>query len=78
MTGGSARGIAGPPGLPPAILARLVEGFTATLADPAFQAEAARLNLPLQSLGGDAYRDMMLANHTASRELWPRRPWKVQ
>jgi tripartite-type tricarboxylate transporter receptor subunit TctC len=78
VTGGSARGIAGPPGLPPAILTRLVEAFAATLADPAFQAEAARLNLPLRPLSGDAYRDMMLANHAALRELWQRRPWKDQ
>ena len=76
VTGGSARGIAGPPGLPPAIQARLVEAFAATLADSAFQAEAARLNLPLRPLAGDAYRNMMLANHTALRELWQRRLWK--
>ena len=78
VTGGSARGIAGPPGLPPAVHARLVEAFAATLADPAFRAEAERLNLPLRPLSGDAYRGMMLANQAALRELWQRRPWKDQ
>lgn len=75
VLGGSARGIAGPPGLPVAIQNRLVEAFSATLADPAFQADAARLNLPLRPLVGDEYRDMMLANQATLRELWQKRPW---
>lgn len=76
VLGGSARGIAGPPGLPPEIVARLREAFAGALADPAYLALAAQQNIPLRPLIGDAYRDMMLADQAGLRALWAVRPWR--
>ncbi|PZW43561.1 tripartite-type tricarboxylate transporter receptor subunit TctC [Humitalea rosea] len=74
--GGSARGIAGPPGMPAEIVARLREAFAKALADPAYIALAAQQNIPLRPLIGDAYRDMMLADQAQLRALWAIRPWR--
>lgn len=78
VEGGSQRGIFGPPGLPDAVRARLVQAFGAALADPAFRAEAERLDLPLNPVVGDAYRASVLAADARLRELWARRPWRDQ
>jgi tripartite-type tricarboxylate transporter receptor subunit TctC len=76
VIGGSARGIAGPPGMPPEIVARLVEAFHDALADPALLADAERTGTPLRPLVGDEYRRMMRADHEAIEALWQRRPWR--
>ena len=76
ILGGSARGIAGPPGLPVEIAEALRAAFRAALADPAFVAEAAKLNLPLRPLIGEAYAAMMAADLATLRRLWARHPWK--
>ncbi len=76
LLGGSARGIAGPPNLPTQVREVLAAGFRAAFADPAFIAEAARLNLPLRPLVGADYRAMMRADDAALRALWQLRPWK--
>ena len=76
--GGAQRGIVGPPGLPAPIRKRLVEAFGAALADPAFRAEAERVDLPLRAILGDDYRDAVLGTEGRLRELWKRRPWRDQ
>jgi tripartite-type tricarboxylate transporter receptor subunit TctC len=76
VLGGSARGIAGPPGMPAEIVARLREAFREALADPAFVAEAERTGMPLRPLIGDEYKAMMQADYAALRALWQRRPWR--
>jgi tripartite-type tricarboxylate transporter receptor subunit TctC len=76
VVGGSARGIAGPPGIPAPIRDALRDAFRSALADPAFVAEAARLNLPLRPLIGEDYAAMMAADLASLRALWQRRPWK--
>ena len=76
ILGGSARGIAGPPGIPAPIRDALREAFRDALADPAFVAEAAKLNLPLRPLIGEDYAAMMAADLASLRRLWARRPWK--
>ncbi|MBX6745443.1 MAG: tripartite tricarboxylate transporter substrate binding protein [Acetobacteraceae bacterium] len=76
ILGGSARGIAGPPGIPAPIREKLEAAFREALADPAFLAEAERLNLPLRPLVGEEYRAMMASDLAALRALWQRRPWK--
>jgi tripartite-type tricarboxylate transporter receptor subunit TctC len=75
IVGGSARGIAGPPGLPSEIRARLERAFAAALADPAFLREAERASLPLRPLVGPAYRAMAAQVETTVRALWRVRPW---
>lgn len=72
---GSARGIAGPPGLPAEMKTRLEQAFTAALADPAFLREAQRASLPLRPLVGAAYRAMAAQVETTTRALWQVRPW---
>ncbi len=74
--GGSARGIAGPPGIPAPIRARLEQAFREAMADPGFLAEAAKLDLPLRPLIGEDYARMMAEDLAALRALWARRPWK--
>lgn len=76
VTGGSARGLVGPPGLPAEIRQTLGTALGATLADPAFQAEAAKLNLPLKPLVGAEYSRFVMGNDGAAQALWQRRPWK--
>ncbi len=76
VLGGSARGIAGPPGLPAEIRARLEAAFAKALADPALLADAERTGVPLRPLVGDAYRQMMRADHAAIEALWRKRPWR--
>ena len=76
VEGGSARGIVAPPGLPSDVTVRLREAFAAALEDPAFQAEADRLNMPLRPLVGEDYRAFILANDAALRALWARQPWR--
>ena len=76
ILGGSARGIAGPPGIPAPIREALREAFRGALADPGFVAEAAKLNLPLRPLIGEDYAAMMAADLASLQRLWARRPWK--
>ena len=76
VTGGSARGIVGPPGLPAPVREQLGAAIGAALADPAFLAEAARLNLPLRPLVGADYRRFVMANDAAAQALWQKRPWR--
>jgi tripartite-type tricarboxylate transporter receptor subunit TctC len=75
MVAGSARGIAGPPGLPAPIRTKLEQVFTAAFADPAFLREAQRVFLPLRPLVGAAYRDMAVQVDTMVSGLWKVRPW---
>jgi tripartite-type tricarboxylate transporter receptor subunit TctC len=72
----ASRGIIGPPGLPPAITARLEEAFRAALADPAFLREAERQHLPLRPLVGAEYRRMAGTVDAQLQELWKPRPWR--
>lgn len=78
VIGGSARGFVGPPDMPAAITGSLVAAFRALLASPEFAAEAARLNLPLRPLLGDAFRAATLQEAEAVRELFRKRPWSTR
>jgi len=78
VLGGSARGFVGPPGLPPEIAARLIGAFRTILSDPAFLAEAERLNLPLRPLLGEEYKAAVLAEAASAKALYERSPWSTQ
>ncbi len=75
IVAGSARGIAGPPGLPAPIRARLERAFAEALADPDFLQEAQKVSLPLRPLVGATYRDMAMQVDASVRALWQVRPW---
>jgi tripartite-type tricarboxylate transporter receptor subunit TctC len=77
VLGGSARGFVAPPGLPAEITARLVNAFRTILADPAFLAEAERLNLPMRPLIGDAYKSAVMTEAAAAKALYERSPWST-
>jgi tripartite-type tricarboxylate transporter receptor subunit TctC len=71
----AARGIVGPPGMPPAVTARLEAAFREALADPAFKAEMARQFMPMRPLIGADYRAEAARVDAALQELWKVRPW---
>jgi tripartite-type tricarboxylate transporter receptor subunit TctC len=73
---GASRGIVGPPGLPAAITAALVDALAGAMADPAFQAEAVRQAMPLRPILGRAYRDYAAMVDSRTRELWQVSPWR--
>lgn len=76
VLGGSARGIAAPPGLHPEITLQFELAFTAMLADEVFLRDAEVQGFPMRPLVGRAYRQMMAADYAAIRALWQRRPWR--
>ncbi|WP_431285378.1 tripartite tricarboxylate transporter substrate binding protein [Humitalea sp. 24SJ18S-53] len=71
----ASRGFVGPGGMPPDVTQRLIAAFGTILADPAFQAEAARLSMPLRPVLGAAYRDLALETEAELRALWQARRW---
>ena len=73
---GAARGIVGPPGLPPAITERLLAAFEVALRDADFLREARRLFMPLNPMVGAPYRAMAQRTEDQLRALWQRRPWR--
>ncbi len=72
----ASRGIVGPPGMPPAVVAKLEEAFRGALADPRFIAEAQRVSMPLRPLVGAEYKKMVEENAAMLQELWQARPWR--
>lgn len=76
ILGGSARGLAGPPGMPGEVVAQLTAAFRDAMADPAYIAETTRLGLPIRPLVGEEFRRMMAEDYSRLRALWQRRPWK--
>jgi tripartite-type tricarboxylate transporter receptor subunit TctC len=76
VVGGSARGFVAPPGLPDAIAQQLVDAMRRMAEDPAFLAEAEKVNLPLRPVFGAEYRAAVLREQEAVKDLFTRRPWK--
>jgi tripartite-type tricarboxylate transporter receptor subunit TctC len=73
---GAQRGIVAPPGLPLPIRDALTAAFAAAIADPAFLAEAERLQMPISGIVGDAYRQEMVRIDTRLKKMWARKPWR--
>ncbi|WP_424813620.1 tripartite tricarboxylate transporter substrate binding protein [Roseococcus sp. YIM B11640] len=76
VLGGSAQGLAAPPGLPPEIALQFELALKDMLTDEEFRREAENLRLPLQPLFGREYRRHLAAEYAARRALWERRPWR--
>lgn len=76
LVSGSARGYAGPPGMPAEILEGFRRAFAAAMATEDFRADAERLSLPVQPLIGEDYRRMMAEEDERMQALWRRRPWR--
>ena len=65
MVLGSARGLVVPPGLPAWIRDALRVAIAAATADPAWTAEAERLNLPLKPMAAEAQLELPAHERTA-------------
>ena len=76
LTGGVVRGLAVPAGTPAPLRARLEAALLATMDDPAWQAEAARLYQPLRRMDGTGFTRLVEAEAERLRLLWQDRPWK--
>jgi tripartite-type tricarboxylate transporter receptor subunit TctC len=76
LVGSAARGIGAPPGLPDEIRIGLETAFRNALTDPEVIADSLRTNTPLRALIGADYRDMMLTEHRALKQLWQQNPWR--
>ena len=76
LTGGVVRGLAVPAGTPAPIRARLEAALLATMDDPGWQAEAARLYQPLRRMDGAAFTRLVQQEAESLRRLWHERPWK--
>lgn len=75
LVAGAARGVVGPPGMPPEAVSRLEAAFRAALADPDFLREAERAGLPLRPAIGEEYRAIIAEVDARVQRLWEERPW---
>lgn len=76
VAGSASRGIVGPPGMPPAIVARLEAAFRNALNDEGFRREAERQSMPLRPLVGAEYKAFAQSIDDGLRRLWQQRPWR--
>ena len=76
VLGGSTRGLVAPPNLPAAIRDELRAAVAAANADPAWIADATRLNLPLRPMPAEAQERLFLEEDARLRAIWARRPWR--
>ncbi|NCY25972.1 MAG: tripartite tricarboxylate transporter substrate binding protein, partial [Alphaproteobacteria bacterium] len=56
--------------------AALTEALAGAMAEPAFQAEAARQAMPLRPIVGAAYKDYAGMVDARTRDLWRISPWR--
>ncbi|MBR0650748.1 tripartite tricarboxylate transporter substrate binding protein [Roseomonas terrae] len=76
VLGGSTRGLVAPPNLPAAIRDELRTAIAAANADPAWIADATRLNLPLRPMTAEAQERLFLDEDARLRAIWARKPWR--
>lgn len=75
LVAGTDRILAVPAGTPEDIVARLRAAYDATMADPAFLAAAAAVEMQLAPLSGDAVAAALKAEEESYRAMWARAPW---
>lgn len=73
---GSTRGFVAPPALAAGIRDALRAAIAAANADPAWIAEANRVNLPLRPMSAEAQQALFLEQDAQLRAIWARRPWR--
>lgn len=71
----SLRGLAAPKGLPAAIRERLIVATERAVADPAFQAQAAKFYSPVRFLAPAKYEAELREAEAQFRKLWSDTPW---
>ncbi len=72
----SSRGLGAPAGLDAAVVTKLVDTMKAITADPEFQAELKKLNMPMDLMIGDEYTQFMSQQKAAYKALWDSNPWQ--
>jgi len=76
LVGGVVRGLAVPAATPAPIRARLERALLATMDDPAWQEEAARLFQPLRRMDAAAFAALVRQEQESLHRLWQERSWR--
>jgi tripartite-type tricarboxylate transporter receptor subunit TctC len=71
----SLRGVAAPKGIPQDLRERLVKAVAQAVADPEFQAQAAKFFAPMRYLAPADYEALVRDADTMYREMWKDMPW---
>ncbi len=74
----ASRGIAVPAGIPEDAYQTLLAAANNVVADEAFQAELANLNMPIVPIAGDDFVSYLNNSHETLKELWAENPWLEQ
>jgi tripartite-type tricarboxylate transporter receptor subunit TctC len=76
VVAGSTRGLVAPAALPAEMRDALRTAVAAANADPAWIAEAERLNLPRRPMTAEAQQALFLSEDARLRAVWARKPWR--
>ncbi|MFC0407695.1 tripartite tricarboxylate transporter substrate binding protein [Roseomonas elaeocarpi] len=76
LVAGSTRGLVAPRAIPAEMLDRLRQAVAAANADPAWIAEADRINLPRRAMTAADQEALFLSEDARLRALWARKPWR--
>ncbi len=74
----SSRGFAAPAGIPEEVRATLVDAFKKLAADPEYQAELKKLNMPLDFMDSEAYGKFLHDQYDLWSKIWAADPWLEQ
>jgi tripartite-type tricarboxylate transporter receptor subunit TctC len=71
----ASRGVAVPAGLPKDVYEKLLAVSREVVADPAFRAELAKLNMPINPMFGDEYQKFLDDSFKTLKAMWDAEPW---
>jgi tripartite-type tricarboxylate transporter receptor subunit TctC len=71
----SLRGVAGPAGMPEEAAKAIEEALQKVMDDPEFQAKAADMQLPLEFMGSEEYKEFLEEMDKDLRTEWEKSPW---
>ena len=71
----ASRGIAVPDGVPQAVYDKLLAVSREVVADPAFKAELAKLNMPVNPMFGEEFVSFLNESHATLKAMWEADPW---
>ncbi|NWO11142.1 tripartite tricarboxylate transporter substrate binding protein [Chromohalobacter salexigens] len=74
----ASRGLAVPADAPDEVYEKLLEVSKKVMENPDFEAELAKLNMPLNPLYGQKYVDFLDASHDRLKAMWEKDPWIKQ